>query len=316
MNARLEAKLGMYITSRNFLETNATQAGSIAPVLGASGTSKLALDDLIDEINTLIAVTQLSTHPATASKSAARTEMQNATLGVAAATYAYAVDIDSITLAEQLKPWTKISAFSKLKDNEVNNQCQTIRDWIVVIVGGEPNPLIPYGITEAYVTDVLQDAIDAYNAIVALPESKIEERKARNEELVLKFKSTDNLLILMDGIVKQFKDDETNFDFYIGWTAARTILDPVTVHTGIKGTVTDLLEQPIQFVEVKTTNADSSEIVTKTDAEGNYTLYTPRFKDSPFTVFFTAAGYQTLQITVPVYRGKKATRNAIMLPSA
>jgi hypothetical protein len=315
MNARLEAKLGMYITSNNFLENNLTQAGAIATVLGFSGAYKLALDAKIAEINRLISLVQLSTHPTTVTKSVARTAMQNATLSVAAASYAYAVDTLQTTLAEQLKPWTTISAFNKLKDNEVNNQCQTIRDWIVIIVTGDPNPLLAYGVTETYVVETLQDAIDVYDALVASPETKIEERKTLNEQLVLEFKSTDVLLNLMDGVIKHAQYGETNLGFYIGWTDARTIFDPVTVHTGIKGTVTDLLEQPLQFVEVKTTNADGSEIITKTDAEGNYTLYTPRFKDSPFTVFFTADGYQTLQITVPVYRGKKATRNAIMLPS-
>lgn len=316
MNARLEAKEGMYRTVEQWYADNSTEitATSIA-ILNTYGTDLSAditvIEDLADQ-------TVISTKPITAVKKEARFAMIGSAAPIAGAMYAYAIDTANTELEEQMKPLKVPSYLKSLKDEiivPIVNQIHSTALALVTVTPPAVNPLTNYGVASADVT-ALGALITAYEDIIATPEAAIEARKALNIELKDAFTATDELLKRIDAIMELNKLPYPSL--YLSYKAARVIFDPVTKHTGFRGTIIDAITlMPIQGVKVTAVPSNVAPpgengipVSTLTDENGYYTLATPQYKNNPYTVIWTKTGYAEQQATDQyVKRGKKNTIN-------
>lgn len=212
MEDKQENKLSMYCSVKKVNEDNITLVNSVI----ALKKSHLALVDKIGVINTLKEVQAMTSTGVTEDKAFGMVDMVNAAVIIIGAGSAYARAENNKTLLENINYSRSDLLYGR--DQDAYTNCKKVYDDL--------NPLIlelaDYGITPLIMTDFLAK-IDAYNAIVQTPRGAIVQRKSATMQLVDVFKETDEILKIMDGLVKGFKETEVNY--YNMYFAAREIID-------------------------------------------------------------------------------------------
>lgn len=323
MNARAEAQLNMLKTTSTYVTENGADAAADKPVLGTYNDELTFLINIT--INPLLTQTESSTVGITANKLEKRREMEAMSASVAAILFAFANDESNTELAEQVKPWKRKSAYVSLKDSDTYTQALIIYNLAVGI--SPATDLVQYGWVLPAVGPpiVLGTAVTFSNILAAYlftierPELAIEERKGANVDLADYFKTANDLVRKMDDVLYDYQFLPNTDDlkiFWNGYKAARTIFDEITTHTKIRGVAKDsVTELPIQGVKVTAVSSQGEIIDSFTAETGNYTVYTPKFKDNPYSLTFTKAGYQTKQFPeIFVKRGKITNRDVSMIP--
>lgn len=328
MNKNLEAKLSMYQVTHDFVDIN--NVGAVATARPALGDLNEDLQDAIDAINTQYPLTQTVSLGQTINKRNFRNSVESQATAIANMIYSWN---GNPILTGNVRPWIAISNWARLKDEEVAGQAQVIIDYVTEY--GIEASLEDYGWVEPAVGPpvvpgtlaLINSSIAIYNSITTTPQSTIEQRKAANIILVDLFTAADLLLSQMDAMIYPFQFEAEGgdlYNFWVGYEAARTIIGPAVQHTGIKGLITEALTGvPLQGVKVmaiptpipgQTPPAET--VIVFTDEFGNYTAYTPKFKNIPYTLVWTKTGYDSVQQTdIFVKLGKKTTMNVILEPT-
>jgi hypothetical protein len=223
---------------------------------------------------------------------------------VAAAGFAYATSINDAELAAKFK-WSYTDLFKKL-DEELGPVVQNIHDDADAII----LLLAPNGVTPAILTS-LQNAKNAYTAKVSAPRNAIAQRKAYKTQLKQLFKETDALLkTQLDKLALQLKATEP--DFYITYKNNRIIIDAGTLHSQAAGLITDSLTSAALYGVIVTVIGQT--FTTTSVLDGSYNLLIPT--PGIYTIVFTKAGYQTLQVVnVEVVLEQTTTLNVQLVPA-
>lgn len=212
MNDIQENKLSMYYSVKEVNEKNITIVESVEALKKANSDFKAK----ITEINTIKEAQSMVSTGVTEDKAFAMVEMANAAVVVIGAGSAYSLAKNDKALLENINYSRSNILYGR--DQDAYTKCMKVYD--------ELNPLMAeltqYGLTPAIMTAFLEK-INAYNAIVQSPRGAISEKKSATMQLPDLFTATDNILKIMDGMVKGFKTSEV--DYYNTYFAAREIID-------------------------------------------------------------------------------------------
>lgn len=327
MTRRQEAKITMYKNTNQFLEDNSETITQINIPLIDTYKGQLVIN--IDAIETVTQKSSISPVPYTTAKTEAKNSLALAASNVAAKVWSYAIDDNNVILRDQMAPYKVKSDLLAIKDELISAVCANIYDMALDIQTVTPpatSPLIIYGIrldvqdpvtheiTVPGTLTMLFTAMEDFFQQTEMPENIIEERKTQNEILTELFNSTDDKLKQLDAIIYGLKENSFS-DFAKGYFNSRRIFGPIVVHTGIKGIVTTTdTKLPLQGVKVIVIPSDPAlePIITKTDKDGGYLAYTPKFK-STYLIKFSKNGHIDQEKSeVFVKRGKKTKVDMVM----
>ena len=144
-------------------------------------------------------------------------EMINKTISIASAVFAYASVIGDNELKEKIN--YSPSKLRKSRDTILRDRCQLVHEETSKVI----DDLGDYGILAADLEE-LQQEIDDYAAIIALPRTAIGTRATATAQLIELFKQGDDVLnSRLDKLTEQYKSN--NPDFYISYKNARSIID-------------------------------------------------------------------------------------------
>lgn len=314
MNKYDEQVLTMFRQANQFMTDNATAITATGVVI--IGATNTAIADDINLIDAALPDSAATTIFVTAAKEEAKLAVALSASNVAAAVYAYAINAGIFPLRDQMRPYIAISNLSKLKDEELNPVAQNIHAEATAVIAD----LEDFGV-EAVNLTALAALIVAYEAKIESVYNAIEARKTVNETIQTLFDSIRTNLNLTDALFTTLL--QSYAELATGYFNARNIFDPVTTHTKIKGNVTAVITGlPIQGVKVTAIAQQTlfpgdtivPPIIVFTDALGDYSLKTPKFKYA-YTVIWHHEGYEEQQDTeVFVERGKTTTIDIILEP--
>ena len=191
---------------------------------------------------------------------------------------------------------------SEYTETELKNMRDEELPQILNMIWSRANQAIsdlgPYGITPANLT-AFTDLIEAYNNRISSPRQAIVNRKTLVSKLQNQFKEVNAILKdRLDNIAAQVPDD----NFFIGYKNARIIVDSVTRHTKVDGTVIDAANSdPISGVDIKVI-VGTKTFLGASGVDGSFVIKTP--KPGSATVFFKKAGFQDMQTSVTLVKGQ------------
>jgi len=183
MNAKQENRLSMYYTTDSALDK-----------YSAVWTGILAFEACVSEFKTNIGAIEsavskqiIDIRGYAMGKAKAEANMIQETVKVAGAAKAYATVSGKLVLATQMS--VAKSGLRQFRDAVVAQACQGIHD----AANAEVANLADYGISAVEMT-ALQDAIDAYAALISAPRIAITQRKGQTAEIALLIRDTYKLL--------------------------------------------------------------------------------------------------------------------------
>lgn len=227
MNARNEAKLNMYRIVKQLCDDNAT---SVAQVLAFQTSFNIFKAKLSSLILTVASESQVISG-ITIDKKVAKKNLCQTTADIAALVFAYASSINNNTLKQSVNyPYSDLY---KIKDDLLSPTCQNIH----ALATANATALATYGITAGMLT-TFQTAITDYSTAVPKPGTAKSVKATYTKNIRNLIKEIDALLKdQMDKTVVAFKP--TKPDFLNSYKTARTIIDPNTTTTQLKGKVID-----------------------------------------------------------------------------
>jgi len=222
---------------------------------------------------------------------------------VAAAVFSFAAASNNNQLKEEVN--YPISELTRQRDEMLVPICNNISAAATANIAS----LTTYGVT-ATTTGDLEDAIEDYAAIVALPRNAVTQRSAYTEAIRNLFKEADAIVKLqMDKLALQFKT--ANLQFYNTYKNNRIILDAATSTTQATGLITDsVTNQPIASVAIQVVNQPYTATGNST---GGYAIKIP--VPGTYSITFTIGGYNTKTVTgVVITLGQSTTLNVQLVP--
>src|SRR3990172_6983440 len=217
---------------------------------------------------------------------------------------AYAVSISNPTLEAQMN--LSLTDLRRLNDDAIGQDAQTLLNLVTPLVPA----LAAYGITPAIMLS-WQNAINAYQLVLANPRIAVVHRATLTGELVTLFSEANKILKkTLDPISISFKI--TNSHYYEDYLKAREIIDLGKGTTTVKGKSTLLSAdgEPVYNVTVKVNEQD---IQTTTDVDGLFNLN----PDAPATITLTLTSDTTQPLTTPPFeikKGESIIKNFILQP--
>ena len=226
------------------------------------------------------------------------------TFSVISPTKAYAVSINDTTLEEQMN--LSQTEIRDKHDNQIGQDAQTLHGIVTPLVPA----LAPYGISPAIMLS-WQNAINAYQLVLANPRIAVVHRATLTGELVTLFAEANKILKkTLDPISISFKIP--NPHYYEDYVKAREIIDLGKGTTTVKGKCTLLSADglPVYNVTVKINEQDKQ---TTTDVDGLFNLN----PDAPATITLTLTSDTTQPLTTPPFeikKGESIIKNFILQP--
>ena len=218
MKSSQENKLSMYFAVQKVCKANS----SVWSGLPAFVTAVANFETNIGSIKDTLEAQGKNIFGVSQDKSFIKDTMIDKTLQVANAVFAYATEINDLTLRGKVD--FSRSELKKTRDSFTLQNCQLVRDEANAIIG----VLAPYGIVALDLTD-LQNKIGAYASILAGPRTAITERKGATAEITNLFRKTDVILKgKMDKLMEKFKISTPKF--YKLYFDSRIIVDLGTRH--------------------------------------------------------------------------------------
>lgn len=185
------------------------------------------------------------------------------TTDLAAIVFAYANNTKNNTLKQAVN--YSNSDLLHMKPNLLISTCNNI----YTAANNNLAALASYNIT-APILSILQTAIDNYSTAAPKPKTAKSLKATSTVNIKTLIKETDDILKNeLDKLVVSFK--YTNPDFVTAYKKTRTIIDPVTSTTQIKGTITNAAtNNPVIAAKISITGTASAEATT--DKAGNFTI--------------------------------------------
>ena len=168
----------------------------------------------------LAALAEAATTGVAEQKDVAETALEGAVFVLARATAYHLKQTGDLTRRAQVN--YKLSAFQKLRDQDLIARCTTVRD-IAQAVTAEPNA-VARGVTPARIT-ALTSALTAYTALIDAPRGKIVNRAALLRDLETDVAGLVDLAEDLDDLVAQFDGSDAGRLFGVAWNQARINLD-------------------------------------------------------------------------------------------
>jgi hypothetical protein len=212
MDDKQENKLSMFYAVKTVNVKYVTLVNSVPALKLTQANFVIKITD----IETVKEVQAIVSTGATDDKAFSMVEMVNDAVIIIGAGSAYARVKNNKALLENISYSRSELLYGR--DQDAYTNCKKVYDELIPIVV----ELADYGITPAMMTD-FKAKIDAYNTIVQSPRGVIAERKSATTQLVDLFKEGDELLKIMDGLVKGFKATEVSY--YNEYFASREIID-------------------------------------------------------------------------------------------
>lgn len=232
MDARKENKLSSYKAVETVLDENQNIWQGLVAFVAAVAAFKTS----IQTINGLEQSRNGGTKGVTASKQAKRDAMSAAALEVAGGVRAYASANDDKELLAKVD--YSASDFRNARDTEAATICQGIRDTANANVAN----LADCGVT-ANDLAALQTKINAYNAAIGKPRTKLSTNRAAGAMMDAEFDAADKVLDeQLDGLIEKYKVSQPSF--YQAYVAAREIVDNAPGHNGKNGGANQPQPQP------------------------------------------------------------------------
>lgn len=302
MKRRDANRLNMIGATIAYCEQHSSVAAGVPAFASILGKVKAKFKE-IDKLNELGNGTSTGV---TADTKVLRQRMCELAVKCGSAGLAYAHQIKSNTLAEQLK-FTEY-ALSKLKKEDVDDVCQQMKDAVAAHVA----VLADYGVGAGDVA-ALQAAIDAYRKDVANPRLALVNRSQARKKIVALIREVmDDLLARqLDRVVDTLKAGNPNF--WGGYQMAREIIDIGVTHAKVRGTVRDALDVPLEKVRFTIYEAGTKKVVVQVLSEKN-----GKFKASPlptgnFDFVWELEGYEPIrEVNVRIGLGKELRRKVVM----
>jgi hypothetical protein len=241
------------------------------------------------------------------------------TFKIAKAIHYYSTSLPVIN--EELKAKTKFkeSYYKKQNQDTIADIALSIHDLAAELITVTPpatNPLAPM-VDSAILVSFLQQITDYKNS-VPKPRTAISDRKADNdllEKLITEL--AEMLTNQLDPLLAQFTSEAVEDNFYKKYRNTRAMVDPYTVHSGFRGTITDAATGE-SLIEIATGRAENTVNsypleVNKTKKE-KWVIYTLKYR-AFYTLTFEVPGYHTVQILhKKPTRGEKITIDVKMSP--
>lgn len=233
MNARQEAKLGMYNGILTLCNTNMSTVQKIK----AFETAYISLNTIVTSIR---AADQLLLNKSTGAenKKQARNMLVEMSAMVSGAVFAYATANNKDDLEKSAK--ITRTELRNLKDEELENACKNL----LQMVNDHLAALDQYGINGTVVSE-LQNALLSYVQEVPTPAQVRAQKQVATKNLRIYFKQADELVKnQMDQLVTLLHKSDP--EFVSQFRTLREITDPNTTTTQLTVLVTDLQLQPLR----------------------------------------------------------------------
>lgn len=276
MNAKQEAKLNMYRATEQHCDENSSIISQTPAFQTAFTTFKGKITDIIGTTS----LTETALQGITVNKKTSKQDLCQLAADTASVIYAFA----SVNKNETLKAEVNYSysALYKSKDDELAPRCQII----ATRARENETELLPFGIKDADI-EALELAIASYSQDAPKPRTALSQRKTQRANLKTLFAEADAILKdQMDKLVVTFRAN--NPDFVSTYFNTRTIVDPATTTTELRGTITD-------NSNATAINNATVEIVELTKSTTSNSVGYYQFKPVPFgtyTVRVVKTGFQ------------------------
>lgn len=179
-------------------------------------TAAQSFNTKIDEIDNLKEVQNLVSKGYTEDKAFKKIAMADSGVIIIGAASSYARVSGKTPLLENINYSRSELIYSR--DQDSYSRCETVANELEPVI----DDLADYGIEPATLND-FKEKINAFKEAVQNPRAAIVEGKSATEQLVDKFKEAKDVLLIMDGLVKQFKTTQTAY--YNAYFGAREIID-------------------------------------------------------------------------------------------
>ena len=271
-----QAKLNMYRSVQQLCNDNAT----ITKTNAAFDQSLKALAAKITNIIGAATFESQVISGITIDKTISKKNLCQNTADIAAIIFAYASNTKNNTLQQAVK--YSVSDLLRIKTDLLVPTCKNIYN----AANNNLTALATYGIT-ATMLKSLQTSMDDYSAAIPKPQTAKSIKSTHTDNIKTLIKETDELLkTQLDKLIVTFKTASPNF--VSAYKKARTIIDPTTSTTQIKGLVIDAkTNQPIPQATISIIGITSAE--TLTTKSGNFTIKPVSAGEYKITI--TAAGY-------------------------
>lgn len=214
MTKREEAKLSMYRTVQQFCNNNLAIVNTNAAFVAVLALISAKLATLL----TNETAARKKTKGIALDKGSQRTVLCLNAFDIAAAVFAYASEVNNLTL-QQIVNFT-ITDLEKTKDELLVPTCNNIKK----AASDNLAALANYGITAASLT-AFQNNIDAYNGAVPKPRLAKTAKSTSNKTVKATFKEIDTILKnRMDKLAPSFRTVAPNF--LTEYKEARKVIDP------------------------------------------------------------------------------------------
>lgn len=229
-------------------------------------------------------------------KLAALDTMVERVLPVAGMLYAYATDIDDNTLRDSAK--LTASDLRQARDSVAGERAWIIHTLALPLQG----MLSDYGLTAVQLSE-LEDAITAYEGLLASPRVAIITRKGATTEMKVEMKAADKVLKdRLDPLSLQFAENAS--EFYALYRNARIIVD--TAGTG-KGSIVVMVVNGMTLLPVEGAVVSTSPETEEKLTDGNGTAVLEKVAPGTLTVRAVKAGEGSALAEVTVKAGEKAS---------
>jgi hypothetical protein len=213
MTKKEEARLSMYRTVQQFCNNNLT-------IINANPAFIAVLALISTKISTLLSNETSARKQTKGVAQDKRTTLCLNAFDIAAIVFAYATEINNLTLQQAVK--FSITDLEKIKDDLLAPTCNNIKkaasDNLTALAG--------YGIVAATLT-AFQANIDAYSGAVPKPRLATTAKTTSNKNVKTTFKEIDAILkSRMDKLAPSFRTTAPNF--LTEYKEARKIVDPST----------------------------------------------------------------------------------------
>lgn len=212
MTDRQENTQSMHYAVKKINEENQ----SIVDSVSALKLAALDFNAKIIEIDNLKEIQGLVSKGYTEDKAFRKVEMVDAGVIIIGAASAYARVVKNLPLLENIN--FSRSELLYARDQDSYSKCEIVSNAVEPLM----QDLTNYGLTPDDLDNFI-GKINAFKEAVQNPRAAIVDRKSATEQLVEKFKEAKDLLLVMDGIVRQFKTSQVNY--YNAYFAAREIID-------------------------------------------------------------------------------------------
>lgn len=275
------------------LQDNPDIVNTSSPLVAATAKGKAYIDGILFHNETLT----MKSAGARAGKEADQVAVADLAFIVAAAISSWAGTKGNEELKEAMNFSRSELAYGS--DKDVTERCNLIKTRAEEL----KDDLTAAGFSAVLLDSFIQAETQFSNSVNRPRELKVEKREARQMVARLLKEADKHFREQMDKLVAPFR--LTHRSFHDQYMLKRVIINPPTRHTTLAGTITNRQNgQPLEGVLIM---VNGTQLITKSDNNGNYTLRVPRY--GQIGVAISKDGYQEHTKSVHIVRGEVTEEN-------